>query len=303
MTSRAWAALRRLVTWPPFNHALTGALRRVLPARVRQHPALARYVPRAGVVQVTMPDGRPLRMESRGDDDIAGPLYWRGWAGHETETVQPFYERARRARVVLDIGAHVGYFAVVAAHANPAGRVYAFEPLARVRERLERNVALNGLTNVTCVPLALGSPAGTAQFFHVREGIPSSSSLSRGFMQSILARAEQLTSTTVEVVEVDDFVDAHGLTGVDLVKVDTETTEAAVLRGMRRTLQRDHPDIVCEVLDGSAGEALEALLRPLGYEFFLLMEHAAVRCDAIRPDVVWRNYLFRVPQSTGAGER
>lgn len=294
MTScaRARAGLRALVTWPPLNRALTGGLRRVLPARAQQHPALGRYVPRAGVVQVTMPDGRPLRLESRGDDDIAGPLFWRGWDGHETETVKPFYELARSARVTLDIGAHVGYFALVAAHANPAGRVYAFEPLARVRERLERNVALNGATNVTCVPLALGSPAGTAEFFHVRDGIPSSSSLSRGFMQSIVAR-DELTSTTVEVVEVDDFVDSHGLVGVDLVKVDTETTEAAVIRGMLRTLGRDRPAIVCEVLDAEVGQALEALLRPLGYEFFLLMGHDAVRCDAIRPDEVWRNYIFR----------
>ena len=104
---------------------------------------------------------------------------------------------------------------------------------------------------------------------------------------------DELTSTTVEVVEVDDFVDSHGLVGVDLIKVDTETTEAAVIRGMLRTLGRDRPAIVCEVLDAEVGQALEALLRPLGYEFFLLMGHDAVRCDAIRPDEVWRNYIFR----------
>lgn len=280
------------MTWPPFNHALTGVLRRILPARAHEHPALARYVPRAGLVEVTMPDGRPLRMDSEGDDDIAGPLFWRGWDGHETETIKTFYELAGSARVTLDIGAHVGYFALVAAHANPTGHVYAFEPLARVRERLERNVSLNGATNVTCVPLALGSPAGTAEFFHVRHGIPSSSSLSRGFMQSIVAR-DELTSTTVEVVEVDDYVESHGLVGVDLIKVDTETTEAAVIHGMLRTLERDRPDIVCEVLEAGVAQAIEQLLAPLGYTFFLLTRDGPAPREHIEPYDVWRNYIFR----------
>ena len=293
MKLRARAAVRALVTWAPLNHAATGVLRAVLPERARRHPALSRYVPRVGVVEAALPGGRSLRMESRGDDDIAAPLFWRGWTGHEAETARTFYELAGSARVTLDIGAHVGYFALLASHANPGGRVYAFEPLARVRDRLERNLALNGASNVTCVPLAVGSPPGTAEFFHVRDGIPSSSSLSRGFMQSIVSR-DELTSTSVEVVEVDGFVRAHGLEGIDLIKIDTETTEAAVIRGMLGTLERDRPDIVCEVLDAGVAQAIERLLAPLGYTFFLLTDEGAVRCEHIEPHAVSRNYIFRV---------
>nr|MBA3746274.1 FkbM family methyltransferase [Solirubrobacterales bacterium] len=212
--------------------------------------------------------------------------------GHEPETAELFYELAGSARVTLDIGAHVGYFALLASQANRAGRVYAFEPLERVRKRLEHNVALNGADNVTCVPLAVGSPAGTAEFFHVREGIPSSSSLSGSFMRSIVSR-EELTSTTVEVVEADDFVESRALVGVDLVKVDTETTEAAVFRGMLRTLRRDRPDVFCEVLDADVASAIEALLTPLDYEFYLLTANGPVRCDRLLPDARWRNFIFR----------
>jgi FkbM family methyltransferase len=294
MTPRAKSAARALVTWAPLNRAVTGGLRVVLPARARRRPALARYLPRVGIVEAALPGGRLLRMESRGDDDIAAPLFWRGWAGHESETARTFYELAGSAQVVLDIGAHVGYFALLGSHANPAGRIYAFEPLARVRERLERNLALNTAGNVTCVALAVGSPAGTAELFHVREAIPSSSSLSREFMQSIVS-SDELTSTTVEVVEIDEFVRTHGLEGVDLVKIDTETTEAAVIRGMLSTLRRDHPAIVCEVLDVGEAQTIETLLTPLGYAFFLLTAAGAQRRAHIEPDPVWRNYIFRVP--------
>jgi FkbM family methyltransferase len=292
--ARLKALVWALVTWPPGNRVATDLLRALLPGRARRHPVFVRYARRVGVVEATLPDGRLLRMRSRGDDDIAGPLFWRGWAGHEPETARLFYELAGSARVTLDVGAHVGYFALLAAHANPAGRVYAFEPLARVRERLEGNVALNGAGNVSCLPVALGSPAGTAEFFHGDDRIPSSSSLSRPFMQSVVA-GRQLTSSTVEVVEADDFVRAHRLTGVDLVKIDTETTEPAVVRGMLATLRRDHPQIVCEVLDDEVAAGLEALLAPLGYEFFLLSATGPEPRAHIAAHPRWRNYLLRAP--------
>lgn len=295
MNLRIRGALRAILTWAPLNRIVTDALRAALPERLQHHSALARYAPRTGMVETPLPGGRNLRMWSRGDDEIASELFWRGWAGHEPETARLFFELAGSARVTLDVGAHVGYFALLAAHANPQARVYAFEPLPRVRERLEHNVALNG-SNVSCEPVALGSPAGHAEFFHVRKGLPSSSSLAEGFMRSIVTAGE-LTSSVVEVLEADDFVASHGLVGIDLVKVDTETTEAAVFQGMLRTLRRDRPQIVCEVLDDDVGAAVEALLEPLGYEYFVLTADGPVRRDHIRPEKLWRNFLFRpVPE-------
>ncbi len=271
---------------------LTGALRATLPPSMQRRPRVARFAPRAGIVETPLPASGVLRMCSRGDDEIASMLFWRGWDGHEPETVRPFYELARSSTVTMDIGAHVGYFALLASHVNPSGHVYAFEPLPRVFERLQRNVDLNAVSNVRCLPAAVGSPPGTAEFFHVKEGIPSSSSLSQTFMRSIVSD-DQLTSSTVEVVEIDEFVDTNALSRVDLVKVDTETTEAAVFKGMLRTLERDRPAIFCEVLDDVVGEAIETILKPLDYEFLLLTGAGQVRREHIRPDDRWPNFLFR----------
>lgn len=281
-----------MVTWRPLNLIVTDALRATLSERVRHHPTFVRYARRVGVVEAALPNGRVLRMSSGGDDDIAGPLFWRGWAGYEPETSPLFYELARSARVTLDIGAHVGYFALLAALANARGRVYAFEPQAMVHARLARNVALSAAPNITCLPLAAGSPAGTAEFFHVKRGVPTSSSLSQSFMRSVVSN-DELTSSTVEVVEIDRFVEAHDLTGVDLVKIDTETTESAVVRGMMGTVRRDRPDIFCEVLRPEVGAAIEALLKPLDYEFFLLTAAGPVACTHISPNPPWLNFVFR----------
>ena len=283
---------------PFVNQTLTTALRAALPPRIRMRPSVARYLPRVGVVEAALPSGGVLRLWSRGDDEIASIIFWRGWSGHEPETATAFYEWARSARVTLDIGAHVGYFALLAACANPAGRVFAFEPLPRVRDRLDRNVALNGLENVASLSIALGSCSGKAEFFHVDDGIPSSSSLSGEFMRSIVDET-RLASSEVDVMTVDQFVAENGLAGsVDLVKIDTENTEDEIFRGMTHTLETDRPVIVCEVLQMRTGEAIEAILTPLGYQIFHLTADGAERCDHIRPDPAWRNYCFLPPGTT-----
>ena len=82
---------------------------------------------------------------------------------------------------------------------------------------------------------------GSAEMFHLaRVDIPCSSSLSYEFMRP----AGDLHRTVVPVLTLDRFVREKGIARVDLVKIDTETTEPEVLAGMADTLKRDHPAIV-----------------------------------------------------------
>ena len=282
--------LLALRSWPPLNHPVTAVCRAGIRLLGRPPGALARFLPRAGLVEAPLPNGHVLRLWSRADDDVTPHVYWKGWAGHEAETSPLFYEHARSARTTLDIGAHVGYFALLAAHANPAGRVHAFEPHPVVFERLAHNVTLNGLKNVSCEQKAIGAREGRAQFFHATR-IGSSSSLSREFMESIVAPSH-LASSEVEVVSVDEFVEDNHVEHVDLVKIDTETTEDEVLQGMVRTLERDRPVVFCEVIEEDTAKSIEAIVQRLGYQFFLLTEDGPVKCDAIQPRLPWRNYCF-----------
>ncbi len=285
-------SLRRVRAWRPLNVPVTGACRAAVRRFGWDAGPLIRYLPRVGLVEASLPDGRSLRMWSNADDDVTSAVYWSGWTGHEPETATVFYEHARSATVTLDIGAHVGYFALLAAHANPAGSVYAFEPYPPVYERLSRNVALNGLGNVSCIRLAAGHETGTAPLFHVTaDGLPSSSSLSRDFMESI-AHPSRLASSEVDVVSIDDFVRKHRVTRVDLVKIDTEATEDTVLEGMVRTLERDRPVLFCEVLEERTARVIEGILTELGYRFFLLREGKPVPCGHVEPRLPWRNYCF-----------
>src|SRR6185503_17467829 len=166
----------------PFNAVATVAARGALRVLGTRSELLVRHLHRVGRVRCPLPDGRVLTLWSRGDDWVSNQVFWKGWTGYEPETVVPFFRAAGRAQTVVDVGAYVGFFTLLAAHANPAARVFAFEPHPAVHQRLLRNVGLNHVPNVTCVPAAVGDERGTAELVHVPGGLPTSSSLSPEFM-------------------------------------------------------------------------------------------------------------------------
>jgi len=287
------AALKRLRYSQPFNKLATSTVRGLCRLAGTTPEIFPHHLHRVGDVFEPLPNGEVLHLFSKGDDWVTNQVFWKGWKAYEPGTIDLFYRLAVRANVVLDIGSYVGFFSLIAALANRNARVYAFEPMEAIHRRLVENVRRNKLKNVECLNAAVSDSTGTARFFFsqaaLNEGLPTSSSLSESFM----AGAPGLTGVEVPLLTVDAFADQRGLSRVDLVKIDTETTEPSVLRGMRRVLSRDHPAMVCEVLHGRAeAAALEAELRPLGYRFFLLTPDGPVARESIEGHPEFLNYLF-----------
>jgi FkbM family methyltransferase len=289
MTRDLKSVLKHIRSSQPFNCVSTSTVRAILRTIGVRSEFVTKHMCRVGMVCSGLPNGRTLRLWSRGDDWVSNQVYWRGWRGYEPEMTPLFFRLAARSSAVLDVGAYVGYYTLLAAHANPESRVYAFEPMPSIYARLTRNVALNGLRNVVCTACAVGEADGYAEFYHAPFELPTSSSLSREFMASTPA----LTHSTVRVVTLEQFAREHGLERIDLLKVDTESTEPQVLKGMGRLLSEDRPTIFCEVLKGRGSEAdLEEILRPLGYKFYLLTGDGPAPRERIKGHGEWLNYLF-----------
>ena len=229
-----------------------------------------------------------LKLQSRAHDWVSNQVYWRGWQGYEPESVSLFFRLASHSRITFDVGAYVGFYSLLAAHANENGRVYAFEPLPAACERLRRNIELNHIYNVEIVDRAVGEINGVAEFFTASTQLPCSSSLSYEFMQSYA----DLYSTPISVITLDNFVQEHDLSGIDLVKIDTESTEPQVLCGMYKTLERDKPFILCEVLGRGSERPLEEILGPLGYRYYHLTPDGPIQRERIEGHPEWLNYLF-----------
>lgn len=290
--------LKRLRTTQPLNAVATASARGILRHSGIRSELIVKHLHRVGSVECVLPNGRTLLLESDGDDWIPNQIYWRGWSGYEPETLPLFFRLAATARVTLDVGAYLGLFALLAGHANERGKVFAFEPLPNMFGRLERHVELNRLENVACVNSAVSDFDGSTEIFH-QSGNTCTASLSREFMQW---QTDWKTST-VPVTTVDQFVADKNLRGVDLLKIDTESTEPQVLGGMTHVLENDKPHIVCEVLPSFGVEKhLTEILKPRGYHFYHLTTEGLIRREEIIGDLGHKNYLFTTigPESVAA---
>ncbi len=225
-------------------------------------------VPVLGVVEVR-PPGRAaptILMGNDGNDRIASMLFWRGVDGWEPTTIRTFLQLVGPGSTVLDVGANSGLFSLLAARRDPTVTVHAIEPVARVFSVLESNVALNGLDNVRCHRFACSDRSGPATM-HVPAGeaVPVMASLLSGWSDTAA------TGEPVECGTLDALVATAGVTRVDVVKIDAEGSEDAVLRGARTTLAEHRPFVLAEVLGRSdLGASVTAALAAHDYRFFRL---------------------------------
>lgn len=280
--------LKRLRRLGPVNRLVTSVLRGWY-GEGGAADWVVSHVHRLGSVRCPVPGGRRLHLWSAGDDYVSNLVYWRGWSSYEPESVRLWWVLAQQSRTILDVGAFVGYYSLLAAHASPQAQVYSLEPHPEVFRRLVRHAELNAASRIHPVQAAAGAAPGRELFFHVPGGLPTSSSLSRSFMSS----HAELAEAEVEVVTLDLLAAQFGLKEVDLMKIDTESTEVSVLDGAAGLLAACRPDIVCEVLPGRSDAAgIRSRLLPLGYRVWLLREEGPLLEPSLGGNERWLNYLF-----------
>lgn len=128
--------------------------------------------------------------------------------------------------VVYDIGANVGFFAVLAAClVGSSGAVVAFEPLPSTAVALRRNAAPNGFAHVTVVALAVGRATGAAKLALRKESTGA----------RLAAPGETGPTVDVEVVAIDDLVGSGAIRPPAPGSIDVQGAELEAIVGMRLT--------------------------------------------------------------------
>lgn len=155
--------------------------------------------------------------------------------------------------VVLDVGAHIGYFTLKAAQAvGSEGIVIAVEPDPRNFKILKKNIRSNKLRNVKLFNCALGSSMGYARLKM------SSDPMRSALVNKLQNRDPSLIK--VEVKTMDELCEEIGVQKLNWVKIDVEGADSDVLKGGFKILT--HPTkMIIEVTDN---ETLK-LLTELGY--------------------------------------
>lgn len=152
---------------------------------------------------------------------------------YEPETTRLVRRLLRPGMTFVDLGAHVGYYTLIAARqvAN-SGHVYAFEPAPQAADVLKRNIAANRYERtVTIVLKAVSDDVGRRQFVLPR--------VHQSMSSFYVGNTAAASFIQVETTSLDAFFTSLGWPQVDLVKMDVEGAEKAALYGMAEMIRRN----------------------------------------------------------------
>jgi FkbM family methyltransferase len=156
---------------------------------------------------------------------------------HVTETLLPLL---RPGIVFLDIGANVGYYALLAAsRIGSAGKVLAFEPNPDNCEMLTCSIRENGFRNIALCPYAV---ADKEQELRIYPDKTNSTSLVVG--DQYRAADSSPPAHITKAVALDNFL--KSCERIDIVKIDIDGGEPLALRGMQKLIQNHRPILFVE---------------------------------------------------------
>jgi FkbM family methyltransferase len=203
-----------------------------------------------------------VMVDRSSDDPITAAV-----AHGETPLFKPLVELmlalTRPGELVVDLGAHIGTFALAAAGAGR--RAVAVEASPVNAALLRASVVANKFWDLRVVNAAVGDTPGTVDFW------------SRGPWGHVATPEDGAVSEPVAAVTVDSILYELGLSGARFVKMDVEGCEPAAVRGMRPLLEPDDaPTLLYEAnghtlaLFGETPESLVAALDDLGYTSYYI---------------------------------
>jgi FkbM family methyltransferase len=208
-------------------------------------PWLRRYTGRLGLGRFVAPESTREQIRVDGDVtielDLSVPFFRYLYFHHDLSSAPEILLLRRLltpADMVVDVGAHIGYFALVAA--KYSGHVHAFEASPTTCAYLLRNLELNPnlAARITSHVVGLSSCSATLPLYRPTAQ-PDTASLKP------LDGPEHI----VERVTVDTLDNCLSDATVSFLKIDVEGAECDVLEGARGTIQDHRPLVLCEVFE------------------------------------------------------
>lgn len=235
-----------------------------MPGAERAYVFLKRNLRPRGTVLIES-HGNKMYADTR--DEGVLPLLQAGGIYEEFETGL-FKELIEPGMVVVDVGANIGHYTLIAAGlVGEGGRVFAFEPDPHNYDLLTRNIELNGYRNVTAVNMAVSNKPGTLTLYLDKYNL-GGHSLSP---DNVLIDAGKVE---VETTTLDAFFELLSLPQkADVIKMDTQGAEGSIVDGARRLLEESDPAILMELWPfglrnaGYDPTTLIVNLEKLGYSF------------------------------------
>jgi len=222
-TLRAWVRLAHLASRPSWaDHWAVEKMTETLAYRVP--------------VWTRLGNGQKIRVAL--NDWIGRRIYEHGY--YEPDTVRLVEALLQKDMVVLDVGAHVGQYSLIASRlVGEGGEVHSFEPDPQTFDWLESNARANRLRNVTLNQTAVASDQGPRRLHFSKVRDTGSNSLVEQKDYSRSGRWCVVPCTTL-----DAYASANGLSRIDFIKADVEGAELGMLQGARGILGAAEPPVL-----------------------------------------------------------
>lgn len=182
---------------------------------------------------------------------------------------------------VIDIGAHIGYFTRLFSRlAGSGGFVYALEADPENFSLLKKNT--KRLKNVVLLPVAVSDKTGSINFYRSEK---------TGCHSTIKDTAQHKETITVTSSDLDRILDERAVQKVDVIKMDIEGGELNALKGMQKTLNKNHGlSLVIEFNPGCLKQATVTprafitYLSDLGFYIYAIHQDALIPITAAEPE-------------------
>jgi FkbM family methyltransferase len=145
--------------------------------------------------------------------------------------------------IIIDVGANIGAISIPLAISFRDKKFYCIEAHPDIHARLKQNLALNGLDNVHPLQLAASDSDGTLDFYaQVHSENMGLSSTQKN------ADIKQFNTIKTQCVTLDSLFSAEA-GSIAAIKIDTQGSELAVLRGANELIKQSSPVVIFEYED------------------------------------------------------
>lgn len=151
--------------------------------------------------------------------------------------------------VVIDVGAHAGFFAVYAANLSKNGNVYCFEPTKQTSERLEFHKRINKLKNMILINKGVSDKEEIVKLYTCNEDAGENS------IYNNLGRFEKKNYEFINCISLKQVFDQNGITKCDFLKINCEGAEYKILLSLPEEYFKRIEKVILEYHPG--GDVLE----------------------------------------------
>lgn len=221
-------------------------------------------VDKVGEHILKIPAGLKLWINPSKDQGVERSLFETGT--YERGTLHFIETHLKSGQTFIDVGANIGLMSMTAKKVvGNTGQVWAFEANPRTFEIMEKNFGLNEMNSIHSFECGLGNTRETLTLY-------DNWSINRGAASTVV-QGENAEAIEIKILPFDAVVMSQGI-HIDMMKIDVEGMELAVLSGAEETIRKDKPILIVEFSEERENGSRKALYEKIDsfgiYSFYKL---------------------------------